>query len=70
MTHNGETKNKRDYAWMLKITGAIIGLLGAFLLLPSFMSGRSGAPLSWGMVIVGGLLFGASYILAKRPAGD
>ena len=71
MTRTGDVQKKRDYAWMLKIAGAIVGLLGAFLLLPSFMSGRYGAPLSWGMVIIGGLLFAGSYFLAaKRPAGD
>lgn len=70
MTTSGDTKKKRDYAWMLKIAGVIVAALGAFLLLPSFLSGKSGAPLSWGMVIVGALLIGASYLLAKRPAGD
>ena len=71
MTTSGDTKKKRDYAWMTKLTGVIVAALGAFLLLPSFMSGKSGAPLSWGMVIVGALMIGASYVLAaKRPAGD
>lgn len=71
MTTSGETAKKRDYAWMAKITGVVVAVLGAFLLLPSFMSGKSGAPLSWGMVIIGGLLIGASYLIAaKRPAGD
>lgn len=70
MTTSGETKNNRDYAFMLKIAGVIVACLGAFLLLPSFMSGKSGAPLTWGMLIVGALLIGASYLMAKRPAGD
>lgn len=70
MTTSGETKKKRDYAFMLKIAGVIIAALGAFLLLPSFMSGKSGVPLTWGMLIVGGLLIGASYLIAKRPSGD
>jgi len=69
MTKTGVSK-KRDYAFMLKIAGVIIGALGAFLLMPSFMSGKSGAPLTWGMLIVGALLFGASYLLAKRPTGN
>ena len=71
MTTSGDTKKKHDHAWTLKLAGVIIAALGAFLLLPSFMSGKSGAPLTWGMVIVGALLIGASYALAaKRPAGD
>lgn len=70
MTTSGETKNKRDYAFMLRIVGVIVAGLGAFLLLPSFMSGKSGVPLTWGMLIIGGLLIGASYLLAKRPARD
>jgi hypothetical protein len=69
MTQTGVNK-KRDYAFMLKIAGVIVACLGAFLLLPSFMSGKSGAPLSWGMLIVGALLIGASYLIAKRPARD
>lgn len=71
MTTSGDTKKKRDYAWMAKLAGMILALLGAFLLLPSFMTGKSGAPLSWGMVIVGALLIGASYLIAaERPAND
>jgi len=71
MTTSGDAKKKHDYAFTLRIVGVIIGALGAFLLLPSFMSGKAGVPLTWGMLLVGALLFGASYLLAtKRPAGD
>lgn len=70
MTTSGDVHKKRDYSFMLRIAGVVIGALGIFLLLPSFMSGRSGAPLSWGMAIIGALILGASYLLAKRPAGD
>ena len=71
MTTPGDTKKKHDYAWTMKLTGVIVAALGAFLLLPSFMSGRSGVPLTWGMLIVGALLIGGSYLLAaKRPAGN
>lgn len=70
MTEKLGTK-KRDYSFMVRITGVIVAALGAFLLLPSFMSGKSGVPLTWGMLIIGALLIGASYALAaKRPAGD
>lgn len=70
MTTSGDIHKKRDYAFMLKLAGVIIAALGAFLLLPSFMSGKSGVPLTWGMLILGALMVGASYLLAKRPAGD
>jgi hypothetical protein len=70
MTQTAGTK-KRDYAFMLRIAGVIVAGLGAFLLLPSFMSGKSGVALTWGMLIVGAILIGVSYVLAaKRPAGD
>lgn len=70
MTTSGEAKKKHDYAFSLRIAGVIIAAVGAFLLLPSFMTGRSGVPLTWGILIVGALLIGASYLLAKRPAGN
>jgi len=72
MTTPGDVQKKRDYAWMLRIAGVIVTGLGVFLLLPSFMSGRFGAPLSWGMAAVGALMIGVSYALqaAKRPARD
>ena len=71
MTTSGDTKTRRNYVRMLWNAGRIVTALGALLLLPSFLTGRFGAPLSWGMVIVGALMIGASYALvAKGPAAD
>lgn len=60
MTNAGEVAKKKPGTKTLT-AGLIIAVLGAFGVLLSVMSGEMGAPLTWGMVIVGAIVAVVGY---------
>lgn len=60
MTNAGEVTKKKAGSGLL-MTGIVVAVLGALLVFMSVYTGGAGAPLSWGMVVVGAILAIAGY---------
>lgn len=60
MTNAGEVSKKKAGSRTL-MAGVVIAALGAVGVLLSVMSGAMGAPLTWGMVVVGAIIAVIGY---------